>query len=270
MWLTNLWPRYLAVTVVVTLPDCTTSGYVMWLQNLWSHYLGVQVVVMLRGWRTSGYVIWLELMVTLTGCTSYGYVIWLHKLWSHLTAQLVVTLCGCRIYGYVMWLQNLRLLYVAAELLVTLCDFRTYGYVMRLQNFWSRYLTAQLPYISSKKSPSYFRLKSLTWTDKQHEIKVPLQKLTVHQLLKIFPEFYRIRSSNSKFVKARHWSLSWSRLVRSTTSHIVSLRPNLTLRKGKSVGHLKRRYLLFGSHKIRRISWLSENRLAVPGLCSME
>jgi FtsH-binding integral membrane protein len=177
-------------------------------------------------------------MVTLTGCTSYGYVIWLHKLWSHLTAQLVVTLCGCRTYGYVMWLQNLRLRYVAAELLAMLCDFRTYGYVMWLQNFWSSYLTAHLPHISSKKCPSYFRLQSLIWTDKKHEIKVPLQKLTVPQLLKIFPEFYRIRSFNSKFVTVCHWSLSWSRLVRSTTSHIVSLRPNLTLRTGKSVGHL--------------------------------
>ena len=137
----------------------------------------------------------------------------------------------------------------------------TYGHVTRLHNSWSRYLTAQLPHISSKKFPSYFRLQFWIRTDKLHETKVPPQKLTVPQLLKKFPEFYRIRRFNSKFVTGRHWSLSWARLIRSPTSHKVSLRSIVTLRKGISGGHLYRQQRAFGFHKIRRISWLAEKRL---------
>jgi hypothetical protein len=153
-------------------------------------------------------------MVTLCDCRTYGHVNGLYKLWSrYLVVQVVVTLSGCTSCGHVIWLYKLWSRYLVVQVVVTLSGCTSCGHVIWLYRLWSRYLTAQLSHISYRKCPSYFRLQSLIWSNK-------------------------LRRFISKFVTARHWSLSWARSIRSTASNIVSLRSILTLRIGTGVGHL--------------------------------
>jgi len=53
--------------------------------------------------------------------------------------------------------------------------------------------------------------------------RVLLEKLTVTQLVKTFPAFYRTQRLITVFTKAWHWSLSWARCIHSTPSHPISL-----------------------------------------------
>jgi hypothetical protein len=54
--------------------------------------------------------------------------------------------------------------------------------------------------------------------------RVLVEKLTVTQLVKIFPTFYGTRRFIIVFTRARHWSLSWARWIQSAPSHHISLR----------------------------------------------
>jgi hypothetical protein len=53
--------------------------------------------------------------------------------------------------------------------------------------------------------------------------------LVVAQIVKIFSIYYWARRFIIVFKKARHWTLSWSRWVNSSSSHPMSLRPILIL-----------------------------------------
>jgi hypothetical protein len=48
--------------------------------------------------------------------------------------------------------------------------------------------------------------------------RVLLQKLTVTQLVKKFPDFDGTGSFITLFTRVRHWSLSWARWIQSTSS----------------------------------------------------
>jgi hypothetical protein len=45
----------------------------------------------------------------------------------------------------------------------------------------------------------------------------PFEKLVVTQLVKKFPDFYGTQKFIIVFTAARHWFLSWTRLIQSTT-----------------------------------------------------
>jgi hypothetical protein len=53
---------------------------------------------------------------------------------------------------------------------------------------------------------------------------VLLEKLRVTQPVKKFPSFYGTRRFIAVFTIIHHWSLSWARWIRYTTSHLISLR----------------------------------------------
>jgi hypothetical protein len=56
-----------------------------------------------------------------------------------------------------------------------------------------------------------------------------LEKLSIVQLLKNFPAFYRTRKFITVFTRARHWSLFWARSIQFIQSHPISLRSILIL-----------------------------------------
>jgi hypothetical protein len=57
--------------------------------------------------------------------------------------------------------------------------------------------------------------------------RVLLEKLIVAKLVKKCIVFYGIRTFIALFTIARHWTLSWARLIQSANSHPVSLRSML-------------------------------------------
>jgi hypothetical protein len=59
--------------------------------------------------------------------------------------------------------------------------------------------------------------------------RVFLQKLTVTQLLKIFPTVYGIWRFITVFTTTHHWFLSWARYIQSTSSHPISVTSILIL-----------------------------------------
>jgi hypothetical protein len=60
--------------------------------------------------------------------------------------------------------------------------------------------------------------------------RVHLEKLTVAQLVKKSPTFYRIWWLITKFTRIRHWSLFWARLIQSIPTHcIFKINFNITL-----------------------------------------
>jgi hypothetical protein len=54
--------------------------------------------------------------------------------------------------------------------------------------------------------------------------RVPLENLTVAQLVKKFPVFYGTRRFIAVFTRASHWIVSWARWIQSTLSHPISFK----------------------------------------------
>jgi len=59
--------------------------------------------------------------------------------------------------------------------------------------------------------------------------KVILEKLTVTQLVKIFPAFHGTHRFITVFITTHHWSLPWAKCSQSTPSHPISVRSIIIL-----------------------------------------
>jgi hypothetical protein len=57
-----------------------------------------------------------------------------------------------------------------------------------------------------------------------HGAESPLSESNSHSASQETPRFYATRRFSSVFVTARHWSLSWTRWIQSTTSYRISIR----------------------------------------------
>jgi hypothetical protein len=90
---------------------------------------------------------------------------------------------------------------------------------------------AQIPCWEVGNNTACQEIIQLSWYPncKINRSKALLEKPIVAQLVKKLPAFYWTRRFIAVFTRSRHWSLSWTRWIQSTTSGHISLRSISTL-----------------------------------------